>query len=1780
MTSTIKNFSAPPYFDDFDELNNYMRVLYRPGFPVQARELNQQQTTMQAQLDRFGRHLFKDGTPVVGGNATLDSDVSYIKVESSFTHNSINYVPDNYFEDLIGQELTGLDTGVRAVVVDALAPADGDPLTLFVKYTSTGTDTVTKVFDPEEVLQSDNGTPLFVKVQDAGSTPQGKSTRVAVDEGAFFISGTFVYVPADSLVVSKYASTGSARIVYNVMENVITPADDITLTDNALGTPNEAAPGAHRYQVKLELGMQDADFANRDEDNIIQLLVIEEGRVIKTARTALSELGDNLAQRTFEESGNYTLRPFQIDLKEHLKDVSKGGDYQYGQYNLAQGGDDTKVAVGLEKSVAYVNGYRIEIEDTKYIETDKGRDTFYYNVASLFAPVGNYIVVNDITSTPDIDSFTTAQFQDVGSATVGTCRIRAMDYVSGTPGTSGAEYRVYVFDVSMNTGKSMSDVDKIVQTNTGSAVFDATLTTKTIFDSANNSLVFDLPFGVVDTLRGPLGEIETLYNVKKTFHNRAVVSNSVTVTADAESLFTSTSSTDWIVADVSTGAIYDSHGKITLGGSPAGTTATIDMTGFGAANVDIIGVQRKNLIEKNKSLVSDAEYVITSPTGNDRLNKADVYKIKAIHESSSSGTTPTTADPDIIDRYEFDDGQRDSFYDLGGIILKNGSITPTGQLLVVFDYFSHGVGDYFSVDSYTNIEYEKIPGFQSNRGLLSLRDSLDFRPRVSDIGGDFTASGSSTSDIIKPNSIITADVTFYLPRIDRVILDKNGLFSVVQGISAQNPKPPADPKEGMVLYELLISPYTFSPKDIIPRLIDNKRYTMRDIGKLDRRINNLEYYTSLSLLEKQTADSQIFDELGAQRFKNGFIVDSFYGHNIGDVSHPDYKASIDRRNGILRPHFFEDNTRLIYDATGSTNIRKTGDLLTLDYSEVAAIEQPYASYAEFVNPYDVFGWQGNLKLSPEQDEWKETEQRPEVIVDQEGIYDSILGVINETDALGTIWNEWETNWVGESLISRNSTLFDTIRETSSQRAGFVGGRGIQTIHTDTTTNLFQERSTFAVTTDQSRSGIRTDVVPDTITSDLGDRVVEVNFVPFIRSRKISFKASLLKPNTKMFLFFDNQPISDYARADTFESFSDSDEVRIYRGIDENNLPYASTDLVTDASGNIEGYFIIPNNSDIRIKTGTRVVKITDSEDNVADEETTFAESIYEARGLVETKENVVVSTRVPRIERTEISSDRVLRSRTSRITGLNATQTQSQRITYHDPLAQTFIIDQDGGAFITSLDLFVETKDSNPIFVQIRTVENGIPTPRIVPFGEVIVDSADINVSADASVSTRFTFPSPVYLLPNVEYAFVVMTKSDVPKIFVSEMGGSDVTNPEYRITKQPYNGVMFKSQNASTWTPEQNKDIKFTLNRADFVTSGSVGITNASIDSSNLTTDPISTTSGSNIIRVYHKNHGLFDGISDVELSDVEGTTATHLNGIPLTEINKTHTVGVTEQDYYSLTVVTNASASGRAGGSDIRATENKTIDTFHTQLATINPAGTVADWGVKLTTGQSIAAKSSQAPHIIQTVYSPITINENITALRPFTIVAENNEAKLSTPNAKSFQLISNWATTSSNVSPVIDMERASVITVANRIDNPAAVTNDGFNVVENFVDETAPTGGSALAKYMTRRVDLAEPAESLKIFAAVNKPNNTNIELYYKLLPAGSSEDFQQIDWVEANPDTVVPTSDDTNKYSEVEYTLVEDDIDNIEFSAFAIKIVLKATNSSVIPTCKDLRAIALV
>ena len=163
--------------------------------------------------------------------------------------------------------------------------------------------------------------------------------------------------------------------------------------------------------------------------------------------------------------------------------------------------------------------------------------------------------------------------------------------------------------------------------------------------------------------------------------------------------------------------------------------------------------------------------------------------------------------------------------------------------------------------------------------------------------------------------------------------------------------------------------------------------------------------------------------------------------------------------------------------------------------------------------------------------------------------------------------------------------------------------------------------------------------------------------------------------------------------------------------------------------------------------------------------------------------------------------------------------------------------------------------------------------------------------------------------------------------------------------------------------------------------------------------------------------------------------------------------------------------------------------------------------------------------------------------------------------------------FTSTKANLSPAVELERATVFTIGNRSDRPVGSTTAGFNVVADYVAENTTETGSALSKYVTKTVLLDEASSTLKLFIDVARPNNTEFDVYYK-----SAEDETSIDataWTLATPDNPIPVSD-IGEFKEVEWSIDPTE----DFKAFSIKIVMKSENPAFVPQGQALRAIALV
>ena len=407
------NLNVSPYYDDFSEDSLYHRVLFRPAFSVQARELTQMQSILQNQIERMGSHFFKEGSMVIPGQAGFDVTYSYVKLQTTFTVDSVTHTVENFRTDLIGKKLTGVTSGVVGKVVGTQAADTTNDLTIFVKYEKSGTaagGTTNKQFSNGESLTTDaaisytTGSTTYTLAINAqvattsASAATGTGSSASVQKGIFYIRGSFVQTSTQSIILDAYSATPSYRIGFTVTEQLVTPEEETALLDNATGSTNFAAKGAHRLKYNLTLAKK--ALGSADDADFIELMSIREGLVQSTVRsTEYSVLEDTLARRTFDESGDYIVRGFDIDMREHLDDGLNDGVFK-----AADGGDASKIAIGLSPGKAYVRGYEIGTQGQTFIALDKARETeFIQNNPTTFS-AGNFVTVENAHGQPDISS--------------------------------------------------------------------------------------------------------------------------------------------------------------------------------------------------------------------------------------------------------------------------------------------------------------------------------------------------------------------------------------------------------------------------------------------------------------------------------------------------------------------------------------------------------------------------------------------------------------------------------------------------------------------------------------------------------------------------------------------------------------------------------------------------------------------------------------------------------------------------------------------------------------------------------------------------------------------------------------------------------------------------------------------------------------------------------------------------------------------------------------------------------------------------------------------------------------------------------------------------------------------------------------------------------------------------------------------------------------------------------------------------------------------------------
>ena len=1043
----------------------------------------------------------------------------------------------------------------------------------------------------------------------------------------------------------------------------------------------------------------------------------------------------------------------------------------------------------------------------------------------------------------------------------------------------------------------------------------------------------------------------------------------------------------------------------------------LQLTGL---NTNILNALRgENIIGKN----SGASAVFVSTNGSNEVNFVyqnentfEVGEEVTFEETNVQGVVQTfiPGDKDIQNDFEFDPGQEMDYVDFSYIVRKQGTEAPTRRITVIYNNYvidAADPGDFVTVNSYDSSLYKNsLPTV----GGIYASDIIDLRPRVTSavasrspgefFARQFESGTSSTSHIIAQDKSFNISYDYYLGRIDKLFLSKEGIFSILKGAPAVYPKLPNTIDNALEVATIEMPPYVYNTDDVKLTIAKHKRFRMKDIATIEDRVKNIEYYTSLSLLEVETTNMSLRDpQTNLDRFKSGFFVDNFKSVTSGDVTNRQFKASIDSTEGRLRPQHYTTSIDLLLGSEaivgaatssnpsadyrfagdlGDSNVRRVGDVVCLNYDDSIFLENKFATRIVNVNPFAVVNWIGQVELNPATDTWIET-RRTSATYDIEGSFNSMMGMTGADSNTGLSpvdWGGWETTWTGRSSTLGPATRVETqstvLSRRVQKRGPFVGPRR-GGIPITTTTQFLDRREVFRTETtvtrsNQTREGIQFRVGERFDTTSLGDKVVNTEVVATMRSRNIEFVCRRLKPNTRLYPFFDNIDMARFVVPKLVEvtmvsgTFgageivegsrpnSNNDAIR-FRLANQNhkygpyNAPsqtykqnpyepssaisstYSSTTtilnvdtaslelqaasgfygyittgmkligqssgaiatvsnirLITDKAGVLIGSLFLPDPtvpSAPTFNTGTKTFTLSSSSTNQTISGFTDSEGSanFTASGTLQTVEASTLRTRNADVQRIPQSDSRQISSTDTReVVNVAFNQRTTRQTRWVDPLAQSFEVPDVNGVYLTKCDVYFSAKDTNelPVTLQVRTLQTGLPTQEILPFGECILDPDEVVLSDDGSKATTFTFPSPVYCEGGGEFALVLLSASNEYFVYISRMGEEDITtvnaadSEKIIVSQQPLLGSLFKSQNGATWDPSQLEDLKFNLYRAEFTAnSGSVNFYNPDLDIGNrqivsLVPNPIDMVS-------YNAVVGLAKSLTTAEQTGLtEGTT------------------------------------------------------------------------------------------------------------------------------------------------------------------------------------------------------------------------------------------------------------------------------------------------------------------
>ena len=1202
---------------------------------------------------------------------------------------------------------------------------------------------------------------------------------------------------------------------------------------------------------------------------------------------------------------------------------------------------------------------------------------------------------------------------------------------------------------------------------------------------------------------------------------------------------------------------------------------------------------------------------ITSPTYVSQADQNNNVSITPTGTKVNFVSVTAATGKDVTGSFLLDNGQRNEFYDIGRLVRKGNHPSPTGDILVFFSYFENEQNNisYYNVDSYdqhpggfntlTSKFSHDVRYYSDNQEILpqttdvgvDLRNAVDFRLKVKTTTSSHISPFDymnrnfvETQNLISPERSFTFDFFEYLGRTDLIALDTTGNFVVQKGVPSADPKRPNALENGMTIAYIDIPPAVrYINDEIKVDIVDNKRYTMRDIGRIDQRIDRLEEAVSLSMLESQALQDNV-----SSRTTTGFAVDDFSTidneSTIADQDHNEYNASIDLIEKRLIPAQTSGvpiNVTMSSDATVARidPFWLSKGWIIKQYTQENMIGQLNSTGAHRINPFATWIYNGIGALTPARDYWRVPVNN--YFVRQFGVSRPVsqtefqrIANITTADPGGrtTTTSQWigaprtTTRRRGRTITRTTTRAQRTISRTTFNELRRVSGTSIQTTKSDRALESFPQ-----------------------------------NY--FMRSITISFRVENLRPRTDHTALFGSKQVL--------------------------------ASVISDSDGVATGSFVIPptthhvgtHNFELKDKTTLGNASFSATSFTAAGhfEHFDINQEVSNQR-TVSTTNNVSSSTsfRLPEPER---NNDR---------RGDPIAQTFMLPSALVDETLPIGTSSASGSvqqsSIVSSIDLWFGTVDNRTslrkVIVQIRETVNGYPGGA----DKVLGTTGFVNVSPTAGIgengipsttnAVNFRFTKPVKLQADKEYCIVILSPSDTMSVHVATIGES-LTNGNGIHDTQPnvggHFGSFFVSQNQTTWTANQNIDMTFKLYRANFDTNNTGTIPSSVVSFQNQLQDSdyylgdiaaysqglaIETYANSYYVKVIHPNHGLNFNGATVKLSGFEPTV--RYNNILGSVLNNSFAAEYATLDsyYIQLPKTSKANANGRPPVPlNVYATQSIIFDSMTTNIgafqedtdfvsidmSTTNSRNTVLE-----TSGNSIRYKNlpNQAVPLVLNTAINVPVDDVFEFENPMVVRNKSNattafDLKMNVTLDSTNKYSSPFFLLGGNVNPIAYRNITGTMLEQSQIDSgltrrTLAGSDSDINTQRQFISYQAGVqSNQEHSAYVTKQIDLITPASIIDVKFDADMEPSSSVEMSYKIRSVGDDTPFENIEWTNFPSNQQVnearygafKSSSDVEQYAGQSGTLPE-------FNAFKVRLKMKTENEAQIPRVKDLRIIARV